>query len=223
MEVVIRMKNLNGWNRLFVLISGLWLIGSITIGFDPANRDFGQHYSLLKDDGSYESKLTNESQKLLELDQSYNGEMFDGDTVVSSDKTESSNQSTTELNDKPKSKKGISIDELNEMLVAKQEKNPPIFNALDIYKDNNTQNISGPGKWIAEFPNLHRMMVKKGVTFKEFKPVTKEYLSILKHEWYIKSFWWWITWLAESWIAPLLFIYVFGASLGWVWRGFKLK
>ena len=206
------MKNLNGWNRLFILVSGLWLIA--VISFDNGVREFGNNYQELSDDGFYESKLSETSLKITNPKKSYS-KSFDHDTPFSE------HQSVTdEL-----------IDELINPVKPKKEdeKKASLVQILDIKEGKQGEIIKSSeldeSEYEAEatFPNGRTIRLKPHVSNKDFELLAKNYFAILKHEWAIKNFFWWVSYLINAFILPLAFIYILGASVGWVWRGFKTK
>jgi hypothetical protein len=212
------MKNINGWNRLFILVSGLWLLASIFTATDQ--RDFGNNHFELIDDGTYENKLSESSKKLIVPNQSYNLGGMENDMVVSlkpfdtyEDAPERPFDPDEFLRDKENDKNGsiatrvIKVYQLESGRIAEPS-------------DGESLKTS---KWIAEFSNNHAMTIKESVSFKEFMPAAEEYLFILKYEWNLKNLNWWLIWLTQSWIVPLCFIYILGASSAWVLRGFKTK
>lgn len=200
------MKNLNGWNRLFVLVSGLWL--TAIISYDNGAREFGNNYQELSDDGFYESKLSETLLTLTNPKKSYS-KGFGHDTPYSEYQSV-----TDELINGVKPKK-------------EDEKKLTLVQLLDIKEGQQGEIIKSSeldeSEYEAEvtFPNGRTIRLKPRVSNKDLELLAKNYFAILKHEWAIKNFFWWVSYLINIFLLPLVFIYILGASLGWVWRGFR--
>lgn len=204
------MKSLNGWNRLFVLVSGLLLI--VVISFDNGIREFGNNYQELSDDGFYESKLSETSLKLTNPKKSHS-KGFGHDAPFSEYQSVTDELINELINGVKPKKEAEKKATLVQILVIKEGKQGEIIKSSELDESEYETEIT--------FPNGRAISLKPHVSNKDLELLAKNYFAILKHEWAIKNFFWWVSYLTNIYLLPLVFIYIFGASLGWVWRGFR--
>lgn len=71
-----------------------------------------------------------------------------------------------------------------------------------------------------EMPNGHILQFKKGIKDEEAKTVANEYYGLLKQQ-VNKERPLHVLFVFVWWLGPVIFLYVFGWAIGWVYKGFK--
>ena len=71
-----------------------------------------------------------------------------------------------------------------------------------------------------KMPNGHILQFEKSVKTKEAETVSNEYYSLLKH-YRNKERAIYVLFAIACWLGTIIFLYVFGWTIGWVYKGFK--